>query len=54
METESTEEIMLEIKDTLVSLDRADRCFCGDVEKGLGQCCMAGGAGAPFTSEAPA
>ncbi len=51
METESTEEIMLEIKDTLVSLDLAERFFCCDLEKCLGQCCIEGDAGAPITEE---
>ncbi|MDE6353284.1 MAG: DUF3109 family protein, partial [Muribaculaceae bacterium] len=42
---------MLEIKDTLVSLDLAERFFCCDLEKCLGQCCIEGDAGAPITEE---
>lgn len=49
METE--EQIMLEIKDTLVSLDLAERFFCCDLEKCLGQCCIEGDAGAPITPD---
>lgn len=42
---------MLEIKDTLVSLDLAERFFCCDLEKCLGQCCIEGDAGAPITPD---
>lgn len=40
---------MLQIKDTLVSLDLAEEFFCCDLEKCLGQCCIEGDAGAPVT-----
>ena len=45
------EEIMLQIGDTLVSLDLAERFFCCDLDKCLGQCCIEGDAGAPITTE---
>lgn len=48
--TEETEEIMLQIGDTLVSLDLAERFFCCDLDQCLGQCCIDGDAGAPITS----
>lgn len=48
---ETSEEIMLQIKDTLVSLDFAEQFFCCDLEKCLGQCCIDGDAGAPVTPE---
>ena len=47
METEET--VMLEIQNTLVSLDLVERFFCCDLEKCLGQCCIDGDAGAPIT-----
>ena len=48
--TEETEEtVMLQIKDTLVSLDLAERFFCCDLDQCLGQCCIDGDAGAPIT-----
>lgn len=40
---------MLQIGDTLVSLDVVERFFCCDVDKCLGQCCIDGDAGAPLT-----
>ena len=40
---------MLEIQNTLVSLDLVERFFCCDLEKCLGQCCIDGDAGAPIT-----
>ena len=40
---------MLEIQDTLVSLDLLERYFCCDLGKCLGQCCIDGDAGAPVT-----
>lgn len=43
------EEIMLQIGNTLVSLDLAERFFCCDLDKCLGQCCIEGDAGAPIT-----
>lgn len=42
---------MLQIKDTLVSLDLAEEFFCCDLERCLGQCCIEGDAGAPVTLE---
>ena len=48
---ETTEEYMLQIKDTLVSLDLAEKFFCCDVTKSLGECCIEGDAGAPLTEE---
>lgn len=48
--TEETEEIMLQIGDTLVSLDLAERFFCCDLDQCLGQCCIDGDAGAPITA----
>ena len=47
-----TEEIeMLQIKDTLVSLDVVERFFICDLGKCLGECCIEGDAGAPITKE---
>lgn len=42
---------MLQIQDTLVSLDLLERYFCCDLDKCLGQCCIDGDAGAPITEE---
>lgn len=42
---------MLEIQDKLVSLDIAERFFCCDLDKCLGECCIEGDAGAPVTEE---
>ncbi|MDE6048146.1 MAG: DUF3109 family protein [Paramuribaculum sp.] len=42
---------MLQIGDTLVSLDLAERFFCCDLDKCLGQCCIEGDAGAPITRD---
>ena len=42
---------MLEIQNTLVSLDLVERFFCCDLEKCLGHCCIDGDAGAPITDE---
>ena len=39
---------MIEIKDTLVSLDLVERYFCCDLEACKGQCCIEGDAGAPL------
>lgn len=47
--TNTEEEIMLEIQNTLVSLDLIERFFCCDLDKCLGQCCVEGDAGAPIT-----
>ena len=41
---ETTEEIMLQIQDTLVSLDLAEVFFCCDIEKCKGECCIEGDA----------
>lgn len=38
---------MLQIKDTLVSLDLVERYFCCDLDSCLGACCVEGDAGAP-------
>lgn len=47
-----TEEIdMLQIQDTLVSLELLERHFLCDLDKCLGQCCIEGDAGAPITQE---
>lgn len=43
------EEIMFQIKDTLVSLDLAERFFCCDLDACHGECCIEGDAGAPIT-----
>lgn len=40
---------MLEIQNTLVSLDLVERFFCCDLASCLGQCCIDGDAGAPVT-----
>ena len=40
---------MLQIQDTLVTLDLAERFFCCDLDKCLGACCIEGDAGAPVT-----
>lgn len=42
---------MLDIQNTLVSLDFAERFFCCDLDKCLGECCIDGDAGAPITGE---
>ena len=47
----TTEEIMLQINDTLVTLDLAERFFQCDLGKCLGECCIEGDAGAPITEE---
>lgn len=39
---------MIEIKDTLVSLDLIERFFCCDLDACKGQCCLDGDAGAPL------
>ncbi|MDE6136804.1 MAG: DUF3109 family protein [Muribaculaceae bacterium] len=41
---------MLEIQNTLVSLDLVERFFCCDLATCLGQCCIDGDAGAPVTA----
>lgn len=42
---------MLQIQDTLVTLDMAERFFLCDLDKCLGQCCIDGDAGAPITED---
>lgn len=48
---DTTEEIMIQIQDTLVSLDLAERFFCCDLDACKGECCIEGDAGAPITRE---
>lgn len=45
------EQTMLQIQDTLVSLDLAERFFCCDLDACRGECCIEGDAGAPVTQE---
>ena len=40
---------MLQIQDTLVSLDLLERYFCCDLDSCRGECCIEGDAGAPIT-----
>ena len=40
--------IMLQIQDTLVTLDLVERFFCCDLDSCKGQCCLDGDAGAPL------
>lgn len=42
---------MLQIKDTLVSLDLLERYFCCNLMQCLGECCIEGDAGAPVSEE---
>ncbi|MDE7387824.1 MAG: DUF3109 family protein [Muribaculaceae bacterium] len=42
---------MLQIQDTLVSLDLAEEFFCCDLSVCRGQCCIEGDAGAPVTEQ---
>lgn len=42
---------MLQIDDTLVSLDLIERYFCCDLDSCHGECCIEGDAGAPITAE---
>lgn len=42
---------MFDIQGKLVSLDLAERYFCCDLEKCLGECCIEGDAGAPITED---
>ena len=46
---EVEEVLMLEIQNTLVSLDLVERYFCCDLDACLGACCIEGDAGAPVT-----
>ena len=48
---ETSEEIMLQIKDALVTLDIAERFFQCDLSSCLGECCIEGDAGAPITKK---
>lgn len=41
---------MLEIQNTLISLDLIERFFCCDLDACLGACCIEGDAGAPITT----
>lgn len=41
--------MMLQIQNTIVTLDLAEEFFCCDIEKCLGACCIEGDAGAPVT-----
>ena len=45
------EEVMLQIKDTIVSLDIVEKFFLCDLDACLGECCIEGDAGAPITQE---
>lgn len=42
---------MLQIKDTLISLDLIEKFFCCDLSDCLGECCIEGDAGAPLSLE---
>lgn len=42
---------MLQIDDTLISLDLIERYFCCDLNACKGECCIEGDAGAPITDE---
>lgn len=42
---------MLQIQDTLVTLDLAEQFFCCDLSQCKGECCIEGDAGAPVTPE---
>lgn len=42
---------MLQIQNTLVSLDVIEQYFCCDMDKCLGACCIEGDAGAPVASD---
>lgn len=47
---DSVEEVvMLEIGNTIISLDLIEKYFCCDLDKCLGECCIEGDAGAPIT-----
>lgn len=49
MTSNTEEEIMLQIQNTLVTLDMAEVFFCCDLESCHGECCIEGDAGAPIT-----
>ncbi len=42
---------MLQIQNTLVSLDLAEQFFCCDLDSCRGECCIEGDAGAPITDD---
>lgn len=42
---------MLQIQNTLVSLDLAEQFFCCDLDACRGECCIEGDAGAPITDD---
>lgn len=42
---------MIQIDDTIVSLDLIERFFCCDLASCRGECCIEGDAGAPITAE---
>lgn len=42
---------MLQIKDTLISLDLIEKYFVCDLDSCLGECCIEGDAGAPLTEK---
>lgn len=44
-------DVMLQIKDTLISLDLVERYFCCDLDSCLGECCIDGDAGAPISED---
>lgn len=45
------ETVMLQIQNTLVSLDLAEQFFCCDLDSCRGECCIEGDAGAPITDD---
>ncbi len=49
--TQDNTEIMLQIQDTLVSLDVVERFFLCDLAKCKGECCIEGDAGAPVSTD---
>lgn len=50
-DTQDYNDVMLQIKDTLISLDLVERYFCCDLDSCLGECCIDGDAGAPITED---
>lgn len=42
---------MLQIQNTLVSLDLVEQFFCCDIDRCKGECCIEGDAGAPVTDD---
>lgn len=51
MDSDLEEITMLQIKDTLVTLDLAEKFFCCDLDACHGECCIEGDAGAPITED---